>query len=72
LVRKSEHLDSYDAKTMRFIVIDCLSEVQGLRIGPMKLRTGDQGEDRSRFVDAPDIVGNWLDLGRSVRRDLVR
>jgi hypothetical protein len=62
-VKNFEHRGNCDVKTIRFIVIDCLTEDQGLRIRPMKLRTGDHGEDRSRSVDTPDVVGTFAGSG---------
>jgi hypothetical protein len=46
-------------QTIRSIIIDHLTENKWLRIGPMKARTGDHRENRSRLVDLPDIVGNY-------------
>jgi hypothetical protein len=63
LVRNFEHPGSRDAKRIRFVVIDCLNEDRQVRIGSMKLRTGDRDENRSRFVDTPDIMGNRAGSG---------
>jgi hypothetical protein len=54
-----EHPGSFNAKTVRFFATDCLSERHVSRVGPMKFKTEDDGQDRSRFVGAFDIVESW-------------